>query len=717
MTTLRPDVRRAALVGTIAATAMIAGVVGAKATRDALFLDAFAASQLPTAMLIAAGLSVGAVVLSASLIARVGPHRFTSAAFALHAVAFAVEYALLELHPKAVAGALYLHVASLGSLLVSGFWSLVSERFDPHSAKKIMGRLNAGATSGGLLGGGLAELVAKQLDARSMLLVLGGLAAFCAGAVGLLGRGMPHLEREPSRFGAGESFERAPYLRQLAALVLVIAIMSGLVDYAFKATAQEHHGSREALMSFFALFYTGSALLTFVLQASLGKKLLDRFGLGTTIALLPAAVLVGGTVSVLVPRLWTVVLARGSESVLVNSWYRSGYELLFTPVPPKTKRPTKTFIDVGFDRLGTAIASGVILALLAVAPGSSTRLALAGSALAAAVALVVASRLHRGYVDELAQSLKSGRVALTEGEVVDATTRRTLADTTMAIDRGKLLAEIEELRRSQDDSEDDGSELRVEVAFAHELQETIDDLLSGDAKRVRRALRPPVDPRAMGLVMTLLGDPSFGRSARRVLRRAASRDAGQMVDAILDEAVDPAVRRRLPAIVASAPSARNAALLSHALEVHEPEVRSRVVSALQQMAARDSAYAPDPAVVFRLIRRALDDDDVSLPQVFELLELVLEPEAVRLSLHALQGDDPRLRGTSMEYLDNVLPEEIRTPLLPHLLQFGPPSQRSPTARRSRKELEQALLQSSDSIHLPRASVVDDRDDSLAPPDS
>ena len=42
--------------------------------------------------------------------------------------------------------------------------------------------------------------------------------------------------------------------------------------------------------------------------------------------------------------------------------------------------------------------------------------------------------------------MRTGAVQLDEQSIVDATTRRTLSDTTMALDRDKLLREIEALR-------------------------------------------------------------------------------------------------------------------------------------------------------------------------------------------------------------------------------------------------------------------------------
>ena len=56
----------------------------------------------------------------------------------------------------------------------------------------------------------------------------------------------------------------------------------------------------------------------------------------------------------------------------------------------------------------------------------------------------------------------------------------------------------------------------------------------------------------------------------------------------------------------------------------------------------------------------------SVEHVFTLLSLAYDPEPLRLSLVALATDDTNLRGTALEYLENVLPEETRDALFPML---------------------------------------------------
>ena len=48
----------------------------------------------------------------------------------------------------------------------------------------------------------------------------------------------------------------------------------------------------------------------------------------------------------------SALIARGAETVTRNSIYRAGYELLYAPLPPDQKRPTKVVLDVGADKLG-----------------------------------------------------------------------------------------------------------------------------------------------------------------------------------------------------------------------------------------------------------------------------------------------------------------------------------------------------------------------------
>ena len=80
---------------------------------------------------------------------------------------------------------------------------------------------------------------------------------------------------------------RVRYLRNLAGLVLLTTTASGLLDYIFKAAAVAEYVEKAERQRFFAIFYTASALATFLIQALFGSRVLNRFGIGVTMGTLP----------------------------------------------------------------------------------------------------------------------------------------------------------------------------------------------------------------------------------------------------------------------------------------------------------------------------------------------------------------------------------------------------------------------------------------------
>jgi ATP/ADP translocase len=74
------------------------------------------------------------------------------------------EWSLSTESEKATAIAVYAHMAVFGSAIGSAFWSLVNERFDPHEAKRNVGRIASGGTVGGIVGGLLVWRASAHLS-------------------------------------------------------------------------------------------------------------------------------------------------------------------------------------------------------------------------------------------------------------------------------------------------------------------------------------------------------------------------------------------------------------------------------------------------------------------------------------------------------------------------------------------------------------------------
>src|SRR5262249_46300425 len=87
---------------------------------------------------------------------------------------------LATAHLRLAAVLLFLHVAAVGPVLISGFWSLFNERFDPRTAKLAISRVGGFGTLGGLAGGLVANRVAAGAGVAAMLPILAALHLLCA---------------------------------------------------------------------------------------------------------------------------------------------------------------------------------------------------------------------------------------------------------------------------------------------------------------------------------------------------------------------------------------------------------------------------------------------------------------------------------------------------------------------------------------------------------
>jgi hypothetical protein len=211
--------------------------------------------------------------------------------------------------------------------------------------------------------------------------------------------------------------------------------------------------------------------------------------------------------------------------------------------------------------------------------------------------------------------------------------------------------------------------------------------------RTKTTLAAPLIP----LAIQLLESRRFHLDAIRALRKGARRNTGQLADALCDRSVGFDIRRRIPLVLSACPTQAAADALIRGTEDERFEVRyacgralleitgaepgiaislETVIAIVEQEVARSkevwaSQRAPEfdedeegsPALIGRLLR---DRFDRSFEHVFSVLALVLDRESMRIAFKALHQKDERLRGTALEYLETLLPDEICDAVWPFL---------------------------------------------------
>ncbi|HWP37921.1 MAG TPA: hypothetical protein VNL18_10260 [Gemmatimonadales bacterium] len=736
-TRLDRSARRAVLTATAVSLAMITYQIAAKATRDALFLSSFDVATLPRMVMTAATASIVLAVAAARWISAAGPHRAVPALFGLSAALLLVEWAMVEPYRRAAAVLVYLHNAALGAILISGFWSLINERFDPRTAKREVNRIVTGGTIGGLLGGLVAERAGAWGSAEGMLPFLAGVHVVCAillrGVVGSAVRPPRAVRTEPGVRTRGATgfavIAQTPYLQAIIALVLLTTVGEGILDYAFKARAAGA-GDDETLLRLFAVFYSGVAVFSIAVQMIVARPAFGTLGIARTAALLPGTVVAGAVGALAAPGLVSALTARGLEAVVRNSLYRPAYELLFAPIRPQEKRATKTMIDVGAVRIGDLLGGAFIQLVLLAARAVAVPILLAVGAALAAAGVLLSLRLHRAYVQTLEQSLLQRADQLDLSHVQDAAVRSTLL-WSIGI---PVLTEASGFPRPPTKVSGE-AEAPMPAAAAPALEGRIFedaelrrllDLRSRVPDRVRRALeQAPLTPATGADAIRLLAWDVMAQHAVTALRNVASRMTGQLVDRLLDPDEEFAIRRRIPLVLAASPTARAVEGLLLALEDQRFEVRYRAGRALNHLLATNPNLRVDRdrviAAVLREVavdrgvwesRRLLDrhedeewspvlDELVrdranrSLEHVFTMLALLLPREPLKVAFRGLHTSDAVLRGTALEYLETALPPAVRRQLWPFLEDDRPAS----PDKRPSNEIVADLLRSRLSIQV------------------
>jgi hypothetical protein len=721
--------RGSPLVAAAIGSAAVGGqYITGKAARDALFLANFETSSLPTMVITTAIFSIAVVIASSKALRKLPPTSWVPAAFAGAAVLILADWVLAASAPRLAAWILYLLVSGFGPILGSGFWLIASERFDPHTAKRVFGQIAAAGTLGGVLGGLGAARMATVGGVGAMLPLVAGLSFTSALLIRRLAKsshGQRRGDHGPAPAAEMQSGLRvlagARYLRNLAALVLLGTIAATFVDQAFKTQVKATFDNGASLGSFFSLYYAALGLITVVIQAGGSRFVLEKLGLAAATGTPAVTFLVGGASALLMPGFGSLVLTRAGEAVCRASIYRAGYELLFTPMMPHDKRAVKAIIDVGVDRTGDIIGATITRQLLWISQPAQTRLLLMLAMACAGVAVILASRLTRGYVEALEKSLLSRGVELDLSEVEDRTTRTAVLRTLQKSQTGRFASASSPVPKPPHERPSTTS-----VIPDPDLAR-IAALRSSDPEAVRRALRSGTGPSATLVpdVIRLLARDDVSQDCIRALRSVAENRVGELLDALVDPEQPFVVRRRLARVFSACTSQRAADGLLLGLEDLRFEVRYQTGRSLLAIIEKNPAVRIDEARVFAVITRevavnrevwekrrlldALDEDgdrsfleelvasraSHSLGHVFTLLALVLPTRPLRIAFRGLHTDDQVLRGTALEYLESVLPHEICDRLWPILENRRMPAR----IRRPREETLADLLRSNDSIAM------------------
>jgi hypothetical protein len=379
-------------------------------------------------------------------------------------------------------------------------------------------------------------------------------------------------------------------------------------------------------------------------------------------------------------------------------------------LPEETKRSTKTLIDIGFDRLGTVAASAIALLVVYVSSARHADAIIIGVATSCAVFGVAVTRvLHRRYVAMLEAGLRHAAEQLETPAAAPPVHPQKRIEV-----RDQIVEQLDELRAEDRwtfepaTAERSDGLTRASEEEPSPLVQAVGDLTSGNAARIRKVLgaEAPLATPLVAFAVLLLADKEVHLDTIRALRKVAATSTGQLVDALCDPSLAFDIRRRIPRVLSQCLTQHAADGLLRGLDDERFEVRYACGRALMKLAPNSSITIRMDGVIAAVERevkrakaawesQALDEEEFEAPSlsdrllhdridrgmehVFNILGLHFDAASLRTAFIALHTEDAQLRGTALEYLDTVLPEEIRDLVWPVLGEARPMRPARPAA--------------------------------------
>ncbi len=350
--------------------------------KDSVFMTMVGIDYQPVVKMLSALVMVPLIMIYSKLVDLLSPHRLLYALTLFYAIV-ALIFAILILNPitgidntvadpmRFLGWAFYLFVESFGVIMITLFWSFVSDTTTPEAAKRGYATIIIGAQSGGIVGPLLGKYMTKWVG--TSYAIMAGVAVLCvlpffiyyymhhtshAQMKGFHGETKKPLEGKV-KTGFMEGFRlliTKPYLLGILVVVAFYNVTITILDFQFKALASASYTGHAlgVYLSDYAIWTNVIALVAVVFGVDrIGRAL----GLGKTLMLLPLMIGIALAALAFNPLLsvgfGVMVFCKGINYAL----NQPAKEQLYIPTTKETKYKGKAWIEIFGNRASKGLGS------------------------------------------------------------------------------------------------------------------------------------------------------------------------------------------------------------------------------------------------------------------------------------------------------------------------------------------------------------------------
>lgn len=272
-----------------------------------------------------------------------------------------------------IARAFFVWLSVFNLFVVSVFWSFMADIYTKEQGRRLFGVISAGGSAGALLGPLLTSVLVVPLGFQNLLPLSAGLLMFSVYCVAQLRR---WAEQTPSE-GHDASLDTSkpigggalagvrlvltsPYLGAIA-IGAAFASFMGTATYIYMAQlVSENFTTTDEQTQVFALLDAVTNALALIGQLVVVKHVVQRFGIGVSLAVLPIVSVVGFAILAANPVFIVIALLQVARRSITFGLGKPTSDMLYSVVSPEEKYKAKNFTETALYRGGDLVGAWVV---------------------------------------------------------------------------------------------------------------------------------------------------------------------------------------------------------------------------------------------------------------------------------------------------------------------------------------------------------------------